>query len=306
MKGMLPQSLILRMREEGRVQEDYGVFEIDISQGKVSWANNYVLDRSGYTLDQVQHMTLPDLIPEMFHEIVQDAVMDAESSKDGDSKGTTSIWPMKSLDGKVLWWAVSRTSKRYPMSWIHADHIQTTSTSGMSFVFMRAFMRAANGHMGLFEKVSELKDWTSTQIARLDEEDKKLGNSILNLEVKMEDALKASKEAALATKTTHAAVGGLLKSFQDFETKYGIEILKLIGTDSIHDKRMESFERHVKMTTDLAVKSIEMQAKASSEGFSRQAEETSKGLSKKVVIPVSIIATIVTIIQIAIERWVNK
>lgn len=306
MKGILPQKLILKMREEGRAQEDCGVFEINIAEGKVTWVNNYVLDHSGYTLDQIQHMTLLDIVPEMFHGIVQDAIAEADTSKNGNDKGTTSVWPMKSSDGKILWWAVSETNKEYPLSWIHADHIQTTSTFGMSFVFMRAFMRAANGHLGLFEKISELKDWTSTQIARLNEEDEKLGNSILNLEAKMNDALIASEEAASAAKTTHAAMEGLLKSFQDFETKYGIEILKLIGTDSIHDKRMESFERHVKMTTDLAVKSIEMQAKASAEGFSKQAEETSKGLSRKVVIPVSVIATIVTLIQIAIERWISK
>jgi hypothetical protein len=95
----------------------------------------------------------------------------------------------------------------------------------------------------------------------------------------------------------------LRKTFEELEAKYGSEILKLIGTDIVHDKRIEAFEKHMKMTTDLAIKSIEIQAKNSSGAIAKQAEETSKGLSKKVVIPMSIIAGVVTIVQILVERY---
>jgi hypothetical protein len=193
----------------------------------------------------------------------------------------------------------------YPAVWLSGDHIQTTGTSGMSFLFMQAFMRAANGQSGLYDQVSELKAWTSDQIARLDEEDKRLKDGLTDLESKMSDALAASREAADAAKTTHRMMETLQKSFQEFESKYGIEILKLIGTDSVHDKRIDAFEKHVKMTTDLAMKSIEMQAQRSAQGIEMQAEESSKGLSKKVVIPVTLIATIATIIQVLVEKYVK-
>jgi hypothetical protein len=46
------------------------------------------------------------------------------------------------------------------------------------------------------------------------------------------------------------------------------------------------------MTTDLAIKSITMQA-----------DKAGKGLSKKVTIPVSITAALVTVIQYLIQNW---
>jgi PAS domain S-box-containing protein len=295
----------MQMREEGRSQDDSGVFEIDLTENKISWANEYAVEHTGYTLDQIKHMTLFDLVPEEFHGKMQDVIAEVSTRGSVRNGSPTSVWPVKTSGGKIIWWAVTKSVVEYPAVWLNGDHIQTTGTSGMSFLFMQAFMRAANGQSGLYEQVSELKAWTTDQIARLDEEDKRLRDGLAELESKMSDALEASKEAANAAKTTHKMMESLQKSFQEFETKYGVEILKLIGTDTIHDKRIDAFEKHVKMTTDLAVKSIEMQAQRSAQGIELQAEESSKGLSKKVVIPVTLIATIATIIQVLVEKFVK-
>lgn len=293
------------MREEGRTQDDSGVFEIDLVENKVTWANDYVINRSGYTLDQIKHMTLFDLIPETFHGRMQDAMEEASKRKsdDGVTPVATSIWPFKTTGGKIAWWAVTKTVIEYPTIWIYGDHIQTTGLTGMSFLFMQAFMRAANGQSGLYDKVSELKAWTAAQIARLDEEDKRLKDGLSALESKMSDALAASKEAAKAANSTHTMMEALQGAFRDFEAKYGVEILKLIGTDTVHDKRIDAFEKHVKLTTDLAVKSIEMQAAKSAQSMNEQVKETSKGLSRKVTIPVSIIATVAIILEILVEHF---
>lgn len=301
----IPQTLVLQMREEGRSKDAAGVFELDLTENRVVWANDYAMSRMGYTLEQLKNMTLFDLVPEMFHGRVQDSIVEASKKKAGKSEDETSIWPIKTPSGKIMWWAVTKSIIEYPAVWLHVDHIQTTSISGMPFTFMHAFMRAANGHSGLYEQVSELKAWTTEQIARLDDEDANIKKELSALESKMTDALNASKEAAGAAKTTHQMMVTLQKSFQDFEAKYGAEILKLIGTDTVHDKRIDAFEKHVKMTTDLAMKSIEMQAQKSTQNIATQASETSKGLSKKVIIPVSLIATIATIIQILVEKFVK-
>lgn len=303
---LISQNLIMQRREEGRSQNDTGVFEINLVEWKMVWANDYVLDRSGFTLDQIQHMTLLDLIPEVFHGAVQNAMVEADSNGSTFNHDVTSVWPMKTSEGKVTWWAVTKKHIDFPMVWIHGDHIQTTNTSGMPFVFMRAFMRAANGQTGLYKEVSDLKNWTASQISRLDEEDKQLKSSIAAMEEKMNDVLETSKETATAVKTMHETMGQLKESFSDFEAKYGVEILKLIGTDTVHDKRIDAFERHVKMVTDLAVRSIEVQAKASTEGLAEQAKESSRGLSKKVVIPVSVVALLATILQFLFEHFMSK
>jgi len=296
------QTLIMQMREEGRSKDDAGVFEVNLAEGKIVWANDYALDHAGYTLDQIKHMTLLDVIPEAFHGSVQEAMMEASKNKLGIEEASTSVWPMKTSGGKILWWAVVNSVMEFPLIWTYGDHIQTTGPTGMSFLFMQAFMRAANGRTGLYGQVAELRAWTESQISRLDEADNNLKKELSALESKMNEVLAASQDAAKTTKTTHEKMEVLHKAFQDFEAKYGVEILKLIGTDTIHDKRINAFEQHVKMTTDLAVKSIEMQAQKSTQGFMVQAQESSKGLSKKVIIPVSLIATIATIIQVLVER----
>lgn len=297
--------LVTQAREEGRSLDDVGVFEIDLIENRVVWANDFAVDKSGYTLDQIKHMTLFDLIPAAFHGEAQTAIADIADRKPGESRASASVWPMQTSGGKITWWAVVKSTVEFPIVWVHGDHVQTTGLNGMSFAFMRAFMRAANGQTGLCNQIAELKAWTATQIEQLNAEDKRLREGLTSLEGKLSEALAASKEAADASKTSIKMMEGLQRTFQDLEAKYGAEILKLIGTDTVHDKRIDAFEQHMKMTAELAVQSIQMQAKSSSEGLAQQAQESSKGLSRKVVIPVSVIATIVTIIQILVERFVK-
>jgi hypothetical protein len=294
------QALVMQMREEGRSRDDTGVFEIDLVENKIVWANDFVLERLEFTLDQIKHMTLFDIIPEAFHQTMQSTVTELSTRKsEGEKKRTAaSIWPSKTASGKITWWAITESTMDFPLIWVHGDHVQTTGQSGMSFLFMQAFMRAANGQSGLYDEVSELKAWTSTQIARLDEADKQLRLGLADLESKIDDALAASKEAATASKDTRAV---LQSAFKDFETKYGGELLKLIGTDTVHDKKIEAFEKQIKVMTDLAIESLRVQAQKMTQGITTQAEASSKGISRKVIIPVSLIATIAAIIELALR-----
>lgn len=303
-KKLISQNIVMQKREEGRSKDNVGVFEIDMSEWKVPWVNNFIVECSGFSLDQIQHMSFIDLVPEQFHWMVHEFMLESESASGPTEKNFPMVWPMKTADGKITWWSVSQKSAEFPVVWVYGEHIQTTHFPSMQFMFMRAFMRAANGHSCLRKEISELKDWTSAQISRLDQKDEQLKTSLSAMEAKMNDVLEASKETADAVKTTHCMVKELQKSFADFETKYGIEILKLIGTDSVHDKRIDAFEQHVKMVTNLAVKSIEVQAKTSSDEIVEQAKESSKGLSVKVIVPVSVIAVIATLLQVLFEKLV--
>lgn len=301
------QTLSAQMRDEGRVLIDTGMFEINLIENEVTWGNDYAIDRSGYTLDQIRHMTVLEMVPAPFHSAVQDAIGEASNKRaSSEASSSTSVWPMQSPGGKIIWWAVSKTVIDYPMVWIHVDHIQTTGHSGMSFVFMKAFMQAANGQTALCNQIAELKAWAKDQIERLDDRSDRLQSSMAALEEKLGESLNAAKEAAATGNASIGMMKDLKESFREFRDKYDTEIMKLIGTDSIHDKRIDAFEKHAQMITELAMKSIEMQAKKSSDGLVHQAEESSRGLSKKVVIPVSVIAGIVTILQVLADRLLNK
>jgi PAS domain-containing protein len=76
----------MQMREEGRSQDDAGVFEIDLVENKITWANDFAVERAGYTFDQVKHMTLFDLVPEAFHGRMQDAIAGASDKQLDDGE----------------------------------------------------------------------------------------------------------------------------------------------------------------------------------------------------------------------------
>jgi hypothetical protein len=285
---------IIQEREIARPLDDIGVFEIDLVENRIIWTNECGVCKSGYTIDQIKHMTLFDLTPQASHGCIHEIVSNIIENKPIVDKELTSIWPMQTFDKKIIWWAITKLVIEYPIVLVYGNHIQTTGDSDMSYVFMCTFMRAANGQVGLYNQLSELKAWTDDQIKKLSDEDKNLHAGLSSLERKLEEALTASKEAAETSRASAAMTENLQKTFQNIETKYGSEILKLVNIDSVHDKRIDAFEKHIQMTTDLAIGSIKMQA-----------ENYSKNLSRKIVIPVSVIAGIVTIIQILVERFVK-
>lgn len=283
----LSPSLVLKMRDDGKGAE-IGAVELDLMSGSVTWVNEYALERLGYTLDQIQSMSVFDLVPEFAHGALQDMISDKTTRKSIDTHALTRIWPLKTTTGKIVWWAIMKSRTEFPIIWAYGNHIQTTPVGGMSYSFMQAFMNAVNNQAGMSMEVTGLKEWATSQIERLDEADHQLKARLVELEGKMEETIAAAKLAASMSTSTNELVRNLKDSVDKFEG----ELLKLIGTDSVHDKRIDAFEKHMQMTTSLAVKSIEMQAAVAT-----------KGMSKKIVIPVSVIAAIVALIQFLLEHY---
>jgi hypothetical protein len=74
-----------------------------------------------------------------------------------------------------------------------------------------------------------------------------------------------------------------------------VEILRLISSDAANDARMKVFEDQVKKTTALAIRSVVSTA-----------DKAGRGLSKRVTIPVGVIAAVLTFIQWLITNWPRK
>jgi hypothetical protein len=107
-------------------------------------------------------------------------------------------------------------------------------------------------------------------------------------------AIRAAGKAADAAMENASALDRLNASISVGFEEHTVEILKLISTDAMHDARMKAFEEHVKKTTTSAVKSIVSQA-----------DKAGRGLSKRVTVPVGVIAAVLTFIQWLIVNW-NK
>jgi hypothetical protein len=273
------------------------MLEINLMTSNVSWVNDFFLEKTGYTLDQMSTMSLFDIVPENLHDRIRDNIADRIAGK----RPELSILPIKTTDGRIAWWYVNWLRTDYPLTWAQGDHVQTTQQEGSAFIFMQTAMTTANGYMSLQNQIHDLRQWTENQVGRLDEEDRAIKMVLSGLEEKLRHATEASRNAANYalenSKSIELMRKEMSKGFENFEgefSKHTTEILRLIGTDAAHDKRFIKFEKNVKMTTDLAIQSITMHA-----------AKAGRGMSKKVVIPVSVIAAIATIAQYLVQWWVK-
>src|SRR5580704_240606 len=130
------------MRELGSNLTEKGIFEINLISGEIPWVNDFVLSKYGMTLNQIQSMTLFDLIPVDHHDALNNFVDDA-------SKGRAqkfSIWPGKTADNKLVWWYITKIKSDHPLHWYKAEYLNTTEKHGSEYASMLAAMDTANSY----------------------------------------------------------------------------------------------------------------------------------------------------------------
>jgi len=288
----IPISLVDKMRELGESVPDKGFIEYNVVTGAINWTNQFILEKTGYSLEEIKRFTIFDIVPDQFHEKIKNSL----STISGGREPGSSIWPGKTTSGQVSWWYLLQAKTQHPLRWSQCEYVQTTEPSGTAFVFMSIQMDVTNKYGAIDQKVAELDRWTRDQINELSRKHRSLEEFIKE---EIRPTLNGAKEAAESAKETKKALDELKEDFKkkidsinDKAEEHTGEILKLISTDVVHSKRITAFEQHVKMTTDLAIKSITMQA-----------DKAGKGLSKKVTIPVSVTAAVVTIAQYLIQNW---
>ncbi len=54
----IPISLVDKMRELGESVPDKALIEYNIVTGSINWVNQFVLDKTGYTLSQIKKLTI--------------------------------------------------------------------------------------------------------------------------------------------------------------------------------------------------------------------------------------------------------
>lgn len=285
-----PQSLS-EMRRAGRELQDKGLFEFNLSTGAISWTNEFILEKLGYTTDQIRHMTIYDLVPSEFQDSLSESITDRSVGRHRNF----SIWPTKTVDKKIAWWYVYKSKTEYPVAWNFAEFVQTTSNEGVEYTFMRITMDNANSYVALHSRVEEIDHWIRDQVTRLDAEDGSIKASISNLDDKMKRVMTSASQAASSSLEAVKAVKEMEGSINGRFDNHEAEILKLISTDVHHDRRLLAFEKQVQATANTAIKSIETQA-----------DKAGKSLSRKIVIPVSAIGALFTFIQWLLNHWLSK
>ena len=276
------------MRDIGRSLSDKGFFEVDVVTGNVTWANEFALTKYGFTLSELATMTVFDLVPEEFHDSVRNVISDLQSERGF----RFTIRPGKTAAGKLIWWYSVRVKSRSPYTWFRSEYLNITERSGPEYASMTAAMQTTNSYNDLYNRVQELQVWTEEQVERLDRKDAELETKFGDLAEDLRQTKKFAETAANAGLEVKQAMVNFQGHVTEEMSKQTAEILRLISTDAIHDKRIEAFEKHVMRTTTTAMNAITVRA-----------NEAGAGLTRKVTIPVGTIAAIATIVQWIIQHW---
>jgi hypothetical protein len=274
------------IRDYGRSLNDRGFIEVNLISGEIVWANEFVLNTYGFKLEQLQGMTIFSVIPEKFHDWVRDMISDQTKGK----IHKLFIWPWKNSDGKLIWWYSELFDTNHPFYWFKMGHMNTTTESGPEYTSMSATMEATNNFNDLFHKMADLQSWTEEHVVRLGGEITETRDSIDNIKLQMRSCLSAANRAADLALENVQMINMFKNEIIRELSNHTTEILMLITTDTIHDKRIQIFEKHMKETTNRAILEIQ-----------NQAEKSGKNLTRKITIPVGAIAAIAALIQWLIQ-----
>jgi PAS domain S-box-containing protein len=291
------------MRNLGASLSDKGFFEIDLLSGSMTWMNPFALDSMGYSLEQVQSMTVFDIVLPEFQEAVTNVVSDTIAGRNHKY----GIWPFKSGDGGIVWWYTVREKDDPPLYWYKAEFLGKTSRSGKDYAAMCVAMTTINGYNDLSTKLHDHVSWTKTEIDGLKAADEKVWKAIEEVKRIGRGAHAAAEKAANFSLANDKSIKDLNVSMSDGFSKQTLEIMRLISTDAGHEERFKVFETGMDKAATAAVEkataAIVKQTEKAGNVITVRAEQAGKGLSKKVSIPVGIIAAAMTIVQWILNHY---
>jgi hypothetical protein len=293
------------MRELGQSFADKGFFEVNLASGVVEWANDFALAKYGMTLDQIQAMTIYDLTPSEHHDALTSSVAD-------ETKGRSqkfSIWPGKMADGRLVWWYITKAKGAHPYHWYKAEYLNTTDKTGPEYTSMLAAMQTANSYNDLASKLLDYQEWTQGEISRLDQGFASLQQGQKEMQEQLKGCLSAANRAANESVEANQRMAKFETNVENQFAKQTTEILRLIGTDTIHEQRMAAFETSVQKAaseaTATAVKEIAASSEKAGKAITTQAHKAGQGLARKVTVPVSMVAAVAAIVQWLINTYLH-
>lgn len=272
------------------------MMELSLPDGGINWVNEFFLREAGLQASQLKGITVFELIPAEFHVQAREALAEKAAGR----PFRPAIWPTRVPGSdRVTWWYAYQGRSVGTRHWSWMELIQTTGTSGEKYSFMRFQMEVLWGQVSDRARLDSFEAWTK---GKIDEHTREIGE-LRAMVVEATYAARAAAASADATRmSADRALGAVdetkgqlmaqLAAFQKSQATHEEAIMELITTDARHDKRIEAFEKHVKMTTDLAVDAIR---KAAAQG--------GKSLQRKVTVPVTVIAALATLVQWVIQAF---
>lgn len=287
----------LRMKELISSTPSRGVFEIIEKDGSVSWVSDLILEQTGYSLSEISSMSLVNLSPDSLSSRVSATV-----SLSGDLI-RTSIWPIVTTSGTVSWWYVNNESSDAISRWYSAQLMAHTNKIGEDFVRMCVIMDILNSHNDMNSRVNHHEKWVDEEISELKKFDRSVQDTLSSIKSQQNHVISLAKSAANGSMTVSANLKSLQKRVESGFSEQMTEILRLIRTDVIHDERINAFDMHMKEVAENAMKTMKNTADETAAEFKSKAVEAGKGLTRKVTVPVGVVAAVMSGIQWLINNW---
>lgn len=287
------------MRDLGRSLKEQGFFEVDLSTGYVAWANDFGLQKLGLTLGQIQSMTVFDIVPHELHEAVRNTISDQVHGR----SYRFSIRPSRATDGRLVWWYSVRVRAEHPLYWFRCEYLNTTGASGVDYNSMCAAMNTAAGYNELYNELQDLRTWTHDNVNRIDGAHAEMQEDMAELKQQLRAAVTASHRAANAALESKATVEKFKSEVSDQLSKQTAEILRLISNDSAQSEQMKQFDDFMKQATATTVARIERTTDAAVKKISHETSQSGAKISRKITVPVSVIAAIATLVQWLIQHY---
>ncbi|HEY8097323.1 MAG TPA: PAS domain-containing protein [Methylobacter sp.] len=265
----------LKLRSFGRSLIDRGLFENDPEDGRIKWVNDFILDKTGWSLSEIQEKTVFDLLPDQYHPGFRE--------RTAGKRSKFYIFPIRTKNSWLTWWLTRDYDDSGESSWGLGKYMSTTKENGADFDVMHTIMESINlaGEVLFQHEDSHL--WTKKELSRLDTVDASLRREFGHVSNKAGYAEQLARDAANQSLSMNETLKNFKGQISGFEQEIRDALVKMGG---LEERVTEGIVRL--MNTD--------------QFYTRQAAAV-RGLTKNIVISVSAIVIIGTIIQILIFHW---
>lgn len=256
---------------------DNSYFELELNSGVISWISLGLKEKINV---DIINSSVYGVVEESFRAKLSKTISEFEPEK--IPKKT--LWPVI-CNGKISWWVVNVCIVGDYSLICSTEVIFVTNYNDISFRFA-----SLNAH-NLYNSSLALSEISSVKF-EVENFKKTFNEEILSTKNDILTAIEASEKAESAAKESTKSTEELKKQMVDQFKIHTDEITKLMTSSTIHDSRMNIFENHVQKTTAEALARI-----------INQADESGKGLTKRVTLPVGFIGVLAALLQWIIAHY---
>lgn len=269
------EELVSKMRSYGRSLPDRGFTEDSLEEGSFRWANEFLLEKTGWTLSEIQSKPVSDVLPERY-------LAELKERRAG-KRSKFYVFPFKTSDGRVSWWLAKDYGEADSLHWAVAKFLSTTSSGGADFEVMHSVMESTNLAGEILLQHEDHNKWTKDEVGRLDAVDSSLRRDFGDVKLKAGQAEHMARDAVNHSLNTNETLKNFKVQIEGFEKEIRGALVKMEG---LEDRVTDGIARLMK--TD--------------EFYSRQAAAV-RGLTKNIVLSVAAIVASGVIAQIIASHW---